>query len=409
MTGSTCSVPPLTHSQFALALALGCAAPPVLTPTADAPVRPIHQTSATTASEREEPQLQLIDDYNPPRSAPTEVIEAPGARWDAALGGLSGLHYDRASATLYAISDLPRRFDPRLYTFSVQLTDTALHVEPKAVFSIHARDPAEHDTIKWLDAESITSNGHGAFFVGTENGADRPDPPPRIRRMDAEGLLTDELALPEDFLAAPAGSAERGPRSNRAFEGLALSPSGRWLTAGLESPLYQDGDDATFDHGAKVRLLRWDTTTFAEPAQYFYPLEPMDRPASGTPTGGNNGVSELVSLDDRRLWVLERGYVPLQEGPGPTTVRIFEVTLPDVPAPPQQPELLSKRLVLDLGDITSALEPGAQTLDNLEGMTLGPELPSGDQSLLLVSDDNFRADQRTVFLAFRVRRAPTAR
>jgi hypothetical protein len=33
-------------------------------------------------------------------------------------------------------------------------------------------------------------------------------------------------------------------------------------------------------------------------------------------------------------------------------------------------------------------------------MTLGPRLPSGNPSVLLVSDDNFSASQRTVFLAF---------
>jgi hypothetical protein len=66
------------------------------------------------------------------------------------------------------------------------------------------------------------------------------------------------------------------------------------------------------------------------------------------------------------------------------------------------PPLLSKRLVLDLDVIVSRLEPGAQSLDNFEGMTLGPALPSGDASLLLVTDDNFRQEQRTQVLAIRV-------
>jgi hypothetical protein len=35
-------------------------------------------------------------------------------------------------------------------------------------------------------------------------------------------------------------------------------------------------------------------------------------------------------------------------------------------------------------------------------MTLGPPFPSGDASLLLVSDNNFNDRQRTVFLAFRL-------
>ena len=39
-------------------------------------------------------------------------------------------------------------------------------------------------------------------------------------------------------------------------------------------------------------------------------------------------------------------------------------------------------------------------LDNAEGMTLGPVLPNGQQSLVLVSDNNFSATQFTQILAF---------
>jgi hypothetical protein len=254
-----------------------------------------------------------------------------------------------------------------------------------------------------LDAESITSDGRGVFFVGTENGSDRPSQlVPRILRTQGDGLLTGALALPEAVLPDAADAPPRGARSNRAFEGLTLSPSGRWLTAGLESTLHQDGAEASFEDGAAVRLLRWDLSASEAPAQYFYRLEPMPRPLRGTPRGGNNGVAELLSLDERRLLVLERCYVPLAEGQGPNTIRIFEITIPDEPAPASgAPRALEKRLVLDLDEVVSQLDP--QTLDNIEGMTLGPELPSGERSLLLVSDDNFRSEQRTLFLAFRLR------
>jgi hypothetical protein len=41
-------------------------------------------------------------------------------------------------------------------------------------------------------------------------------------------------------------------------------------------------------------------------------------------------------------------------------------------------------------------------LDNVEGMTLGPRLPDGRQSLVMVSDNNFAASQFTQFLLFAV-------
>lgn len=367
------------------------------------PREPPPRAAATAAAAAPEPlRLELIDDFNPPRPAPEDTIDAPGARWDAALGGLSGLYYDAASATLYAVSDLSRRFAPRLYAFDVELTETSLRVAPKALQFF--REAAPSGLLQDLDAESITGDGQGGFYVATENGLDRPQQPvPRILHVQRDGLFMGALTLPEAYLPA-SDPTPRGTRSNLAFEGLAVSPSGRWLTAIVESPLEQDGDVPSFEHGALVRLLRWDLTTGADPIEYFYPVEPMRRPTQGTPAGGDNGASELLSLDDRRLLVLERAYVRLAEGQGPSTIRIFEVALPSEPAllgaPPQ---VLSKRLVLDLDAIIPKLEPGKQSLDNMEGMTLGPELPSGEKSLLLVSDDNFRSEQRTVFLAFRVR------
>ena len=41
-------------------------------------------------------------------------------------------------------------------------------------------------------------------------------------------------------------------------------------------------------------------------------------------------------------------------------------------------------------------------VDNIEGMTLGPRLSDGSQSLILVSDDNFNEEQVTQFWLFRL-------
>lgn len=54
-----------------------------------------------------------------------------------------------------------------------------------------------------------------------------------------------------------------------------------------------------------------------------------------------------------------------------------------------------KTLVTDLSDV-----PGLRRVDNVEGITLGPRLPDGRRSVLLVSDDNFSSTQTTQFLAF---------
>ena len=58
---------------------------------------------------------------------------------------------------------------------------------------------------------------------------------------------------------------------------------------------------------------------------------------------------------------------------------------------------IRKRLMMDLNDLN-------RSLDNLEGMTLGPLFPDGSQSLVLVSDDNFNdLTQSTQFLLFKLK------
>jgi hypothetical protein len=54
-----------------------------------------------------------------------------------------------------------------------------------------------------------------------------------------------------------------------------------------------------------------------------------------------------------------------------------------------------KKLLLDLSDL-------GIKLDNLEGMTLGSRLKDGSQTLILVSDNNFKEEQVTQFLIFRL-------
>ena len=56
---------------------------------------------------------------------------------------------------------------------------------------------------------------------------------------------------------------------------------------------------------------------------------------------------------------------------------------------------MTKALVADLPTM-----PEVHTLDNVEGITLGPKLSDGRQSVLLVSDDNFSPTQITQFFAF---------
>jgi hypothetical protein len=57
---------------------------------------------------------------------------------------------------------------------------------------------------------------------------------------------------------------------------------------------------------------------------------------------------------------------------------------------------LKKELVINLNTL------GLDKVDNVEGMTFGKKLPNGNDSLVLVSDNNFNDTQVTQFIAFEV-------
>jgi hypothetical protein len=98
---------------------------------------------------------------------------------------------------------------------------------------------------------------------------------------------------------------------------------------------------------------------------------------------------------------LERSFSVGVPGTG-NTIKLFQVAIPgaddvngvdSIGGTLNQIQPVEKSLLLDLDTL-------GIPLDNIEGMTLGPTLPDGRRSLVLVSDNNFAATQFTQFLLF---------
>ena len=61
---------------------------------------------------------------------------------------------------------------------------------------------------------------------------------------------------------------------------------------------------------------------------------------------------------------------------------------------------VSKRLLVDFKDLIPRWPRELANLDNFEALAFGPPLPDGRRTLIVASDDNFRATQHTVFVWF---------
>lgn len=306
------------------------------------------------------------------------------------VGGLSGISYDTVTGLYYLVTDDRSAINPaRFYTARVELSDNDIH--DVIVVSTHPWLDRDGKPFKPLDADArppvVPPDAEGIAFdqrrqrlywssEGERSGDGiRLDPWVRIAGLD--GRYLGEFTLPEQLRMS---EGEHGSRRNHALEGLSLSPDGRYLWAAMEWPTFEDGDPPDEHHGATVRVTRFDVDTGRADAEYRYPLD-----AVSAGPNGDNGLSDLAALDDGSFLVIERGFGTH------AAARIYLARIDG--------QAMSKELLADLTTV-----PGLAPLDNIEGITLGPKLADGRQSVVLVSDDNFSAKQVTQFLLFALRR-----
>jgi len=168
-----------------------------------------------------------------------------------------------------------------------------------------------------LDAEGLVLARDGSFFVSDEYG-------PYIYRFSAQGRLMGAIRPPDAFIPrrngtdhfssnnpgpgqsapAPANPAT-GRQNNQGFEGLALTPDGKFLVAILQSATRQDGGDApeTRDH---TRMLYYDVSAIDRPVLVREHVVVL--PAFTTADGKRRiaAQSELLALDETHFLLLCR-------------------------------------------------------------------------------------------------------
>lgn len=345
--------------------------------------------------------LRLVGEFNIPplrRALPQQGFP---------FGGISGLALLPDGTELLGVSDDSKA--PRVYRLQLQArSPLTVNVVAAIDLTTDARAPVR------LDPEGIAVLQDGHLLIASEGyGNTEPRVPPAIVEYTATGEFVRQLQVRERYLPSATGQLTRGVRGNAAFESLTIAPGEHRLFTATESPLVQDGDVATFEHGAPVRILEYVRRhdTYEPGREFVYVLEPIVREPY-SPAASINGLVELIATSDTNLLALERSYVANAERTeqGTNRVRVFRVSLTEASDVSKIDSLahagatpVRKQLVLDLSGVTG-LSPELDRLENFEAMTFGPPLPDGRASLILASDDNFNATQRTSFLLFAVDR-----
>ena len=234
----------------------------------------------------------------------------------------------------------------------------------------------------------------GRFYVSDEYG-------PSLYEFSREGIRVRTLATPANLVprnattdvpnyAGDAGNTA-GKRTNRGFEGLAISPDGTYVYAMLQSAMLDEGAG----NGVCNRIVKFDTASGEAVAQYAFQMD-------GSSQG--RGISALLAINDHEFLVLERNNRGIGVGAvaSPPNKKVFRIDLAgavdvsDVPfgagAACPAGKVAKTGPWLDLaGDTLEAL--GGKVPEKWEGLAIGPQLRDGSYLVLAGTDNDYSVTQ----------------
>ncbi|MFC4560021.1 esterase-like activity of phytase family protein [Virgibacillus kekensis] len=326
------------------------------------------------------------------------------------VGGLSGITYNPHNHKWLLISDDRSNINPtRFYSAkvnynskgfqTVNLTDVTYLKQPDGTVYPNRGEYQSQLQGVVADTESIRFDPLTNNIWYTSEGDRSLGLNPFIRQASLDGSYVSHISVTDTAKINPL--AEKGFRNNLALEGSTFSADGQTFWTAMEGPLIQDDTLPNPESGSLTRITQYDRDGNVL-AEYAYPLDAIpEEPGKGM--HADNAVTEILSINDQELLVLERASVQADDGSYSNYVRIYKIStmgatdISDMESINQEDVTpLNKELIVNLNSL------GLDKVDNVEGMTWGKKLPNGNDSLVLVSDNNFNDSQITQFIAFEV-------
>lgn len=199
--------------------------------------------------------------------------------------------------------------------------------------------------------------------------------PPNLRQPEPEAEMVGPPKPPEIMQRKKCMESRqiKGVRSNRAVEAFAvdMATNRYWVTT--EQPLANEKVVKFFEMDMK-------SETLIRTIEY-----PMD-------SNGGNGLTSILYINGVFLTV-ERAH---QYGDTEAKVNVFVAKINSLGT------AFEKKILISNAQIKSKMAPGFYNVDNFEGIAVSKS-PNADNALIyLVSDNNFSAEQRSVFLIYEV-------
>ncbi|MGZ8379059.1 MAG: esterase-like activity of phytase family protein [Gemmatirosa sp.] len=344
-----------------------------------------------------------------------------GSVFDRRLGFFSDLYYDSVRNEWWGLSDrgpgggtLPYGTRVQRFTLGVDQTTGQIgnfQVQQTILFRdgaapLNGLAPSPVGVLgNALDPEGFAINPlTGTLLVSDEYG-------PSLYEFDRDGTLLRRFSTPDNLIprnaedvpnfASDAGNIA-GKRTNRGFEGLAISPDGRYAYATLQSAMLDEGGG----DGVHVRIVKFDVLTGQSVAQYAYR---MDGASQG------RGLSAIIALGNDRFLVIERNNRGVGVGAdvaspnknvyaidlaGATDVSNVAITNGTLP-PGVVTVAKSANPVIDL-DANTLGALGNKSPEKWEGLTVGPQLADGRYVIVAGTDNDYSVTQNADGVQFDV-------
>ncbi len=260
------------------------------------------------------------------------MITSAGSEGPIGWGALSGLVADAETpGTLYAVSDSV--YGGAGTIFTIDATQKPARITDALTVTRNG------DAAQKLDLEGIALDGEGGFWLASEGRSDRLIPH-ALYRVDEEGVIAEEIALPEELLAN---------ETRFGFEGITKVGDVLWMAVQLP---WKD------DPEGMVKLVAYNTADESWGAVHY----PLDKAAGE----GWVGLSEITAHGDW-VYVIERDN---QIAANAAIKKLYRVPLSAM-APAKLGEALpvvTKELVRDLLPDLAVLNGYA--VDKIEGFAI---------------------------------------
>jgi len=344
--------------------------------------------------------LELVGDFN---------LNTETKFQGVLVGGLSGIDYNSKLNRLVSISDdRAQRGPARLYELDFQLTKTPVTFQVKKQINLKD-EKSKPIAMGHIDAEGIRLLNSGNYLISTEGDSRQTLLPTESNVLDfnPSGSLIRKFSIP--ISVQHKARIQTGTRNNRGFEALAVSLDEKTVLVASESSLAQDFNEDQKKAPQPCRVLVYQkskNSSYTYQGSFVYKIDRLYSDSlKSSKLKGEQGLVELTFLNSETVLALERGYI---KNHNHQINRIYSFKLPN----PEQLKKegstktlkkIKKTLILDLDQpsFLKRLSAGFQSIDNLEGMTVGPKR-NGKKTLILASDNNFSESQRTQFLVFTI-------